>query len=132
MANPLADRIRTLTLDKIDFVDDGVEVVLDGVVSNALSLDDAGDAFTLLAAGDADLDDVANGLVDLADLFDDVNLSPAQVDQLNNAVDRILKTGTAEQKQAAKDLFAATLGFGLKAKAANDFFDALLSGPTEG
>ncbi len=131
MANPLADRIRALTLDKIDFTNDGAEGVVDDIVSTALTLDDAGDAFTLLAAGDADLDDVANALVDLADLFDDVNLNPDQQASLNGIVDRLLKTGSAEQKQAAKDLFAATLGFGLKAKAANGYFDLLLATPPE-
>lgn len=131
MANALADRIRALTLDKINFSHDDAEGIVDGLVSSALTLDDAGDAFTVLSAGDLDLEDVANGLVDLADLFDDVDLSPAQVDQLNGAVDKIVKSGSPEQKQAAKDVFTSTLGFGLQAKAANDFFDALLATPPE-
>lgn len=126
MANQLADRIRALTLDKINFSHDDAEGIVDGLVSSALTLDDAGDAFTLLSAGDADLDDIANALVDLADLFDDVNLSPDQQTALDGVVDRLLKTGSPEQKQAAKNVFTSTLGFGLQAKAANAFFDALL------
>jgi hypothetical protein len=127
MANPLADRIRALTLDKIDFANDGAEAVVDDIVTSALALDEASDYLTLLAAGDVDQEDIANALVDLADLFDDVDLSPAQQDSLSGVVDRLLKTGSAEQKQAAKDLFAATLAFGLKAKATNAYFDDLLA-----
>ena len=125
MSNPLADRIRALTLNKIEFVDDNAEAVVDGIVNSALSLDDAGDGFSALAAGDLDQDDIANALVDLADLFDDVSLSPDQQDSLNGVVDRLLKTGSAEQKAAAKELFNKTLAFGLQAKAANAYFDGL-------
>lgn len=128
MANALADRIRALTLSKIDFVDDTAEGVIDGIVGSALSLDDAGDAFTALAAGDLDQDDIANALVDLADIFDDVNLSPDQQVALDGVVDRLLKTGSAEQKAAAKDLFSKTLAFGLQSKAANAYFDGLQGG----
>lgn len=131
MANALADRIRALTLDKINFVDDAAEGVVDVITGNALSLDDAADAFTALAAGDLDQDDIANALVDLADIFDDLALSPDQSAALDSVVDRLLKTGSAEQKTAAKDLFSKTLGFGLAAKVANDYFDTLLSTPPE-
>lgn len=128
MANALADRIRALTLDKINFVDDAAEGVVDGIVGAALSLDDAGDAFSVLAAGDVDQDDIANALVDLADLFDDVNLSPDQQASLDGVVDRLLKTGSPDQKAAAKNLFSKTLAFGLQAKSANAYFDGLQGG----
>lgn len=125
MANPLADRIRALTLDKVDFTDDASEGVVDNIITKALALDDAGDAFTTLAAGDVNQEDIANALVDLADLFDDVNLSPDQQASLDGVVDRLLKTGSPEQKSAAKDLFSKTLAFGIEAKATNTYFDGL-------
>ena len=128
MANALADRIRALTLDKINFVDDTAEDVVDGIVNSALTLDDVADHFTVLAGGDVDQEDIANALVDLADLFDDVNLSPDQQASLDGVVDRLLKTGSPEQKAAAKALFSNTLAFGLQAKAANAYFDGLSGG----
>lgn len=127
MSNALADRIRTLTLDKIDFSHPDAVGVVDGLVSSALSLDDVADHFTVLAGGDVTQDEVANALVDLADLFDDLNLSPAQTTTLDTVVDRLLVSGTPEQKQAAKDLFSNVLDFGLKAKAGNAFFETLLA-----
>ena len=125
MSNQLADRIRALTLDKINFTDDAAEGVVDGLVTSALSLDDAGDDFSILSAGDLDQEDIANALVDLADLFDDVNLNPDQQASLDGVVDRLLKTGSPEQKAAAKALFSKTLAFGIEAKAANASFDGL-------
>ncbi len=127
MSNALADRIRALTLDKISFAHPDAAATVDGLVSSALSLDDVADNFTALSGGDVTQDEVANALVDLADIFDDVNLSPAQSTTLDNVVDRLLVAGTPEQKQSAKDLFSKTLDFGLTAKAGNVFFDALLA-----
>lgn len=127
MANALADAIRALTLEKIDFVDDASEGIIDSLVAAALTLDDAGDAFTALAGDDVDQADVAVGLVDLADLFDDADLSPAQTDKLNGVVDKLLKSGSDEQKAAAKTLFSAALGFGIAAKSSNQYFNDLLA-----
>jgi hypothetical protein len=129
MANALAAQIRALTTEKIDFVDDSAEANVDGIVTSALSLDDAADAFVVLAGDDTDQAEIAGALVDLADLFDDVNLSTSQTDKLNGVVNGLLKSGSAEQKAAAKDLFAATLAFGIAAKAQNTFFDDLLATP---
>lgn len=127
MANALAARIRALTLDKIDFASDDAEGVVDGLVGAALTLDDAADAFETLAAGDVDQGDIAEALVDLADIFDDASLTPDQSAKLDTVVDRLLKSGTDEQKTAAKTLFAGTLSFGVAAKAGNKFFDDLLA-----
>ena len=127
MANALADRIRQLTLSKIDFVHPDASAIVDGLVSEALNLDDVGDLFSALAGDDVDQDDIANAVVDLADIFDDVNLSPDQTAKLDSVVDRLLKSGTPEQKQAAKNLFSGALGFGIKAKVGNAFFDDLLA-----
>jgi len=132
MANELAARIRALTLDKIDFVSDDAEGVVDGLVGAALTLDDAADAFSALAGDDTDQADIAEALVDLADIFDDVNLSPDQSAKLDGVVDKLLKSGTPEQKAAAKTLFTGTLGFGIAAKAGNDFFNTLLETTDEG
>jgi len=127
MANELALRIRQLSTDKIDFVHEELEVVIDGITTAALELDDAADAFSALSAGDVDQDDIANALVDLADIFDDANLSPDQSAKLDTVVDRLLKSGTDEQKAGAKELFGKVLGYGIAAKSANSFVDTLLA-----
>ena len=127
MANELALRIRQLSTNKIDFVHEELEVVIDGITTAALELDDAADAFSALSAGDVDQDDIANALVDLADIFDDANLSPDQSAKLDTVVDRLLKSGTDEQKAAAKELFGKVLGYGIAAKSANSFVDTLLA-----
>lgn len=127
MANALADRIRALTLSKVDFKNDAAEDVLEGIVTSGLALSDSTAAFIALAADDVDQEDIANALVDLADIFDDVSLSPDQVDSLNSVVDRLLKSGSDEQKVAAKRVFSDTLAYSLKAKAANQYFDDLLA-----
>lgn len=124
MGNALAGRIRTLTTDKIDFANDEVEAVVDGIVTASLTLDDAADAFTVLAGEDVDQEEIAGALVDLADIFDDANLTPEQRTKLDGVVNSLLKSGTTEQREAAKVLFAAALDFGLAAKAANAYFDA--------
>lgn len=126
MANALADRIRALTNEKIDFVNDEAEAVVDDIVGKSLLLDDLADNFTALAGDDVDQADIAEALVELADIFDDVQLSPDQTNKLNGVVDKLLKSGTVEQKAAAKDLFTGTLGYGIAAKSANDFFNTLL------
>ena len=123
MSNALALRIRTLTTDKIDFVNDEVEAVVDNITTAALTLDDAADAFTLLAGEDLNQEEIANGLVDLADLFDSVNLSPEQRLRIDGVVTALLKTGTPEQIAAAKVLFAAALDYGIAAKTTNDYFN---------
>lgn len=127
MANELAARIRALSIGKIDFAREDAEGVVDGLVGTALTLDDAADAFEALAAGDVDQEDIANALVDLADIFDDVDLTHAQSTQLDGVVDRLLKSGSPEQKAAAKTLFTKTLEFGIAAKEGNKFFDDLLA-----
>lgn len=129
MANLLAEQIRQLTAEKINFVDDNSEGVLKTVVTSALELDDAADAFVALAGDDVDQADIASGLVDLADIFDDSEMSPESTARLNAVVDRLLKTGSDEQKAAAKALFTKTLSYGLAAKATNDYFDELLNTP---
>lgn len=129
MANALAERIRALTIDKINFENDEAEGVVDGIATSALTLDDAGDAFVTLAAGDVDQEEIAGALVDLADLFDSANLTGAQREKLNGVVNGLLKSGTPEQKEAAKVLFSGALDFGIAAKAANDYFNTLLATP---
>lgn len=127
MPNALAERIRNLTTAKIDFVHDEAEQALNTIVDGALALDELADQFTLLAGEDVDQNDIAEALVDLADIFDDAEMTDEKQGQLDSVVTRLLKTGTAEQKAAAKNLFSGVLGYGLAAKATNDYFDTLLS-----
>lgn len=128
MPNALAERIRQLTTEKIDFLNDEVEAVVHGITNAALTLDDAADAFTVLAGEDVDQQEIAESLVGLADIFDSAKLSNDQRAKLDGVVNGLLKTGTQEQRERAKTLFAATLDYGLAAKSANEYFDAL---PTE-
>lgn len=127
MANLLAEKIRALTVSKIDFVDEEAEAIVEGLATATLELDDKADAFLKLADGDVNQEEIGEALVDLADLFDDENPSAEKQEKLNAVVDRLLKYGTEEQKQSAKDLFPAVLGFGVKAKACNDYFDNRLA-----
>lgn len=132
MANQLAEQIRQLTNEKIDFLNDEAEAVHKSVVDSALSLDEAADVFSSLAGDDVDQMEIASALVDLADIFDDSEMSPEKTEQLNGVVNRLLKTGTDEQKAAAKELFSKVLGYGLTAKATNDYFNDLLQTPVGG
>lgn len=125
--NQLAQQIRELTAEKIDFVDDASEGVLKSIVDSALNLDEAADEFSKLAGDDVDQAEIASALVDLADIFDDSELSPEANSKLNSVVERLLKTGTDEQKIAAKELFMKTLSYGLAAKSTNEYFDELLN-----
>lgn len=129
MANQLAEQIRALIFEKVDFQNDEAESVVDGLVLSGLALEDAADVFVSLAADDVDQTDIAEGVVSLADIFDDVDLSPAQSAKLDTAVEKLLKSGTTEQKAAAKTLFSTALTFGSAAKAGNEFFDTLLATP---
>jgi len=129
MANQLAEQIRALIFEKVDFQNDEAESIVDGLVLSGLALEDAADVFVSLAADDVDQTDIAEGVVSLADIFDDVDLSPAQSAKLDTAVEKLLKSGTTEQKAAAKTLFSTALTFGSAAKAGNEFFDTLLATP---
>lgn len=129
MANELSAQLRALTFEKINFVNEEAEGIVEALATSALALDGAADSFESLAGEDANQLEIAQSLVDLADLFDDLELSPSQSAKLDKVVNGLLKSGTPEQIQSAKDLFAATLAFGLAAKAANEYFDELLNTP---
>lgn len=91
-----------------------------------LNLDDSSDEFVVLAGGDAEQEDIAGALVDLADVFDDLDLSPDQTATLDGVVDRLLKTGTQEQKDGAKTLFHKVLAYAMAIKAERAYLDSLL------
>lgn len=126
MANVLAAQLRALTLEKIVFVSKEAEAFVENTTITALELEDAADAADFLADGDVDQIEILQSLVDLADLVYTVNLTPANEEKLNKIVDGLLKTGTTEQKDAAKAVFTATLKYLLNAKATNEYFDANL------
>jgi hypothetical protein len=126
MGNFLAEKIRTLLVAKLELENKDTEAVLEGVATAALALEDAADASDLLSNGDVDQEDIASGLVDLADLIDDFELTPDNQSKVDGIVNKLLKSGTAEQKAALKEVFNQTLEWGRKAKAAVEFFDELL------
>lgn len=127
----LSDRIKTLSIEKIDFLNDEAEVHVRDLNLASMDLDEAVDALDLSAAGDPDIEEVADSLVDLADLADDVNLSGAQQDSLNNIVNKLVKTGNEDQKEKLKTVFAKTLQYFITVKAHNAYFNQLLATPTE-
>lgn len=126
MANALSTRIRELSISKLDLADDIREGHAKAVANEILDLDDASDEFVVLAGGDAEQEDIAGALVDLADVFDDLDLSPDQTATLDGVVDRLLKTGTKEQKDGAKTLFHKVLAYSMAIKAERAYLDSLL------
>lgn len=127
----LSDRLFALTFEKINFANDEVESHIENLVSAGIELDQAADNFTAIAAGDADQEEIAGALVDLADLVDDVDLSDEQVEKLDSVVDRIVKTGSPEQKEATKELFQKVIAFQVVVKKENAWMDANFNGTDE-
>jgi len=128
MENQFADRIRQLVLDKVDFKNDDAEAIVESISTAALELDEATDTFVGLAGGNADLEDMAGALVDLADIFDGAKLDADKSAKLDVTVDKLLKgTGSEDQRVALKDVFTKTMAYQVTAKAANEFFDLLLA-----
>lgn len=118
----LKERIGQLLLDKIDFQDDAVESVVEGLLANAMDLSAKADEFEALAATDT-LEEVANGIIDLADAFDDAELTPAKKEKVIGAFRKIFNSPTEELEEAGVALFEATLNLGVSARQAADFFD---------
>ena len=128
MANQFAERIRQLLLDKVNFTNDDAEAIVESISTAALDLDDATDTFVGLAGGNADLEEMAGALVDLADIIDGAKLDPEKSAKLDATVDKLLRqTGTEEQRTALKAVFTKTTAYQVAAKAANEFFDTLLA-----
>ena len=123
----LSERIKTLSLEKIAFInEEAAQKVRDLNLAN-MNLDAAADDIDLDAAGNPEIEAVANALVNLADLADDVNLTGAQEDSLNLIVSQIVTTGDETQREKLKNLFAKTLQYFIATKLFNAYFDQLLA-----
>jgi hypothetical protein len=72
---------------------------------------------------DADFIEVATGLVDLADLFDDAALPGNQREKLETAVAKILKVADPTKVAAATELFLAVLNVGANAADVNAYLN---------
>ena len=123
----LSDRIKNLSIEKIDFLNDEAEAHVRDLNLASMNLDEAVVALDLSAAGDPDIEEVAGSLVDLADLADDVNLTGAQQDALNNIVNKLVTTGDEDQKAKMKALFAKMLQYFITVKLHNEYFNTLLA-----
>lgn len=123
----LSDRIKTLSLEKIKFINEEAAQHVRDLNLSSMNLDEAVDALDLSAAGDPDIEEVAGALVDLADFVDDADLSGGNADALNNIVNKLIKTGNDDQKEKLKAVFAQTLQYFVTVKAHNAYFDALLA-----
>jgi len=121
----LTEKITALFLEKINFANDEAEQVVEAITVSANQLDAAVDNFELVASG-TDNENLASGLVDLADVFDDAKLTSAQAEKMRAAVAKIIPNGDGNVQELAFALFERTLEYGVAAKEANDFFDELL------
>ena len=129
MSSPLFDRVRTGIVSRLDLQNDEDQAQLTTGANAILTLDDAVDNVVDLIGEDADLNEVADALLDLADFADDTDITPANRAGLDSIVNRLVKTGTDEQKTAVKALFGAMLDYGVFARQEVAYFDALRQAP---
>lgn len=118
----LKQKISQLLLDKIDFQDEAAEGTVENLLSAALDLSTKADEFEAMAANDT-LEEVADGVIDLADAFDDADLTPDKKEKVLGAFRKIFNSPTEELETAGVALFEATLNLGIAARQAADFFD---------
>lgn len=125
MSNPLAVKIRDLTNEKFDLLNDEDEAAMESYLNAGLDLDAAdADAITLFA-GNALQEKAANAFVDLAGFLNSDTLTSDQLTELDGIVDNLTPDGTDEQKASLKNLFFGTLQYCLKAKATGKYLDNL-------
>ncbi len=120
----IAEKIAELTFEKINFVNDEVEDVVEALTVSALNLNTAGAAFEQ-AAGQDTFTDVAEGAIELADVFDDVDLPDVQHEKVVAAFRKIYDAPTQEFEDLGVNLFEAALQFGVAARKAAAFFDSV-------
>ena len=118
----IAERIAELLLAKIDFDNDAVEAQVEKLTTSALNLQAAAAAVEN-ASGSETFEDVANGIVDLADIFDDADLGPAATEKVEAVFSRIFSAPTEELTALGKDLFKAALEYGTVANETNQVFN---------
>jgi hypothetical protein len=130
MANALAERIRVLQLEKIKLDNTEAGGHLVGYADAVLLLDDKSDAVTGQIGDNVDLDELAEAVVDIADIFDDADMNADNEAKLNAAVSKITKrvSGiTDEQSEAISGLFTGVLAYGKSSRAENAYFNTLLA-----
>lgn len=125
MASPLFERVRSKIIAKLDLKNDEDEAVLKAGASATLTLSDAIDTVEASIGEDADLNDMADALLDLAVLVDGVKLTTDQRAQLDSIVNRLVKTGDDDQKKSIKSLFFGMLDYQNVANSEVAYFDAL-------
>ena len=120
----LTDKIASLALAQVDFIDDAVEgtfetalVAFGELYRKSLELD-------ALSVDNAELETVATGVLELANQFGTVfgNLTNAQKDSVRAAVQSIV---TGPNEVLVETFFDACLNFITAAKALNEAVDAI-------
>lgn len=121
----LDQKLVDLIVEKFDIKNDTAEGTIERLILSALQLERARVRFMELLP-DADLLEQAEGLVELADIFDDANLDDEASEGLKAAVAKIVKTSTDEQKDAATDLFLSVLSVGQAGAEISEYLDLLI------
>ena len=124
----LDQQLTGLVLEKFDIQNDEAESKIEALLLVGIRLERARVAFLALNP-DADFIDVASGLISLADLFDDANLSADNRPKLESAVAKILKVTDPAKVAAATEVFLSVLDAGLTARDTGDFVNGLITPP---
>ena len=124
------DQLLNLIFEKFDISNDTAEGAIESLMLATLRLERARVAFLALEPA-ADFVEVASGLVDLADIFDDAKLDGDNLTKLKAAVGKIVKSDSAEKTAAATELFLGVLDAGTNASDVNTYLNEKIAPETE-
>ena len=126
----LDQQLLNLIFEKFDIKNDIAEGAIESLMRATLRLERARVAFLALEPA-ADFVEVASGLVDLADIFDDAKLDGDNLTKLKAAVGKIVKSDSAEKTAAATELFLGVLDAGTNASDVNTYLNEKIAPETE-
>jgi hypothetical protein len=126
----LDQQLLNLIFEKFDIKNDIAEGAIESLMLATLRLERARVAFLALEPA-ADFVEVASGLVDLADIFDDAKLDGDNLTKLKAAVGKIVKSDSAEKTAAATELFLGVLDAGTNASDVNTYLNEKIAPETE-
>lgn len=113
----IADKIKSLILERVDFPDQEVLAAVEALVTAAAALASTGDQFDdVNPGGSADV--VANGALNLANAFASV-ANPDKNALVKAAFNDIFTASTPEQETAGEALFASALDLDIAANTLN-------------
>lgn len=127
----LDQQLTALMLEKFDITNEEAEKQIEELLLAGIRIERARVAF-LATNPDSDFLEVATGLIDLADLFDDVQLGIDERQRLQAAVSKILKVTDPAKLSVASEVFLSVLNGGTVAANTDKLINDLLSKiPTE-